>query len=96
MVLEITLNARCVKPKMKQSLTLFLSALNFFEKNINNGVTDKTVHGDMCRKNSFNVPEKWYERKPLPCIENEPFKILWDFDIQMDRIIEQRRPDMII
>ena len=42
----------------------------------------KTVHWDICKKKGFNVPEKWYEHKPLPCTENESFKILWDFNIQ--------------
>ena len=56
----------------------------------------KTVHWDICRKKGFNVPEKWYEQKPLPCTKNELFKILWDFDIQADHIIELRIPDMII
>ena len=36
----------------------------------------KTVHWDTCRKKGFNVPDKWYEHKPLPCTENESFKIL--------------------
>ena len=39
MVLEMTPNAVCVKPAMKQSLTLFLSVLNFFKKNTNNDMT---------------------------------------------------------
>ena len=44
----------------------------------------------------FNVPEKWYLHKTLPCTENEFFKIHWDFNIQVDHIIEHRRPDMVI
>ena len=56
----------------------------------------KTVHWDICRKKGFNVPKKWQEQKPLPCTENESFKILWDFHIQTENIIEHRRTDMII
>ena len=58
-------NAGCVKPTMKQSITLFLSALNFFKKNTNNDMTgwEKTVYLDICRKKGFNVPEKWYKYK---------------------------------
>ena len=56
----------------------------------------KTVHLNICRKKGFNVPEKWYEHKPLPCTENESFKIHWDFNIQTDNIIEHRRSGMII
>ena len=48
----------------------------------------KIVHWDVCRKKGFNVPNKWYEHKPLPCTENKSFKILWDFNIQTDNVIE--------
>ena len=44
------------------------------------------------KKKGFNVPEKWYEqKKPLPYTENKFFKILWDFNIQTDNIIEYKR-----
>ena len=55
-----------------------------------------TVHWDICRKKGFNVPEKRYKHKSLPCTENECFKIFCDFNNQTDHIIEHRRPDMII
>ena len=54
----------------------------------------KTVHPDICRKKGFTIPEKCYKHILFP--ENESFKILWDFNIQTDNIIEHRRPDMII
>ena len=38
-VLEMTPNAGCVKPYMKQPLTLFLCVLNIFKKNANNNLT---------------------------------------------------------
>ena len=53
------------------------------------------MYWDISRNKGFNVSEKWYEHKPLPCTENESFKILWDFHIQKDNIIEHRRPDII-
>ena len=31
----------------------------------------KTVHLDIGRRKGVNLPEKWYEHKPLPCRENE-------------------------
>ena len=48
----------------------------------------RAVHWDICRKKSFNFPEKWYKHKPLPCRENKSFKILWDFVIQTGNIIQ--------
>ena len=33
---------------------------------------------------------------PASVRENDTHKHLWDFDIQMDRLISARRPDLII
>ena len=56
----------------------------------------KIRHCDICRKKGLNVPQTWYVHKLLPCTENASFKILWDFNIQTDNIVQHRRPDMII
>ena len=50
----------------------------------------------MCRKNGIEVKPKWYEDQPEAVQENERYKILWDFNIQTDHVIEARRPDMIV
>ena len=39
---------------------------------------------------------KWYEHQPESVVENENCKILWDFNIQTDHVIEARHPDMIV
>ena len=36
------------------------------------------------------------ETKPDPVIENENVKVLWDFDIQTDKPIAARRPDIVV
>ena len=56
----------------------------------------KRIHWDFCRKYGIKVREKWYEHKPESVVENENCKILWDFNIQTDHVIEARRPDMIV
>ena len=33
---------------------------------------------------------------PEPVLENNTHKLLWDFDIQTDHLISDRRPDLII
>ena len=50
----------------------------------------------MCRKNGIEVKPKWYEHQPEAVQENERYKILWDFNIQTEHVIEARRPDMIV
>ena len=34
--------------------------------------------------------------EPESVLDNEDYKILWDFGIQTDHIIEARRPDQLI
>ena len=33
---------------------------------------------------------------PAPVLENDTYKLLWDFDKQTDHLISARRPDLII
>ena len=49
----------------------------------------------LCRERGFERADKWYEQKPEAVIENENFKLLWEFTIQCDRVIETRRSDIV-
>ena len=40
--------------------------------------------------------DKWYEHEPESVLENEDYKILWDFSIQIDHVIGVRRPDLVV
>ena len=52
------------------------------------------VHWQFCEKLGFNRARLWYEQEPESVVENENFKILWDFTIQCDHMIEARRQDI--
>ena len=56
----------------------------------------KRIHWEVCRKNGIEVKPKWYEHQSEAVQENERCKILWDFIIQTDHVIEARRPYMIV
>ena len=56
----------------------------------------RKIHWEVWRNIGFDVNEKWYKREPEKVVENDPWKILWDFTIQTDHVIEARRPDMVI
>ena len=56
----------------------------------------KAIHWEMSKQRGFEVKDKWYEHDPQPVIENNQFKVLWDFNVQTDHVIEARRPDMIV
>ena len=56
----------------------------------------RRFHWDLCRKNGLKCNEKWYEHEPDSVVENDDIKLLWDFNIQCDNMIEARRPDIVV
>ena len=57
---------------------------------------EKIVHWKLARKCNFEGGDKRYEHEPESVLENEVCKILWDFSIQTDHLIEARRPDLVV
>ena len=49
-----------------------------------------------CKKLGFNKARLRYEHEPESVIENENFKILWDFTIQCDHMIKARKPEIMV
>ena len=39
---------------------------------------------------------QWYKFEPKPVIENNGYKLLWDFPIQTDKELRHNRPDIIV
>ena len=39
---------------------------------------------------------KWYNHKLKSIMENKRVKILWDFKIQTDHVIQHRQPDIVV
>ena len=56
----------------------------------------KIVHWMLARMCNFEAGEKWYEHEREIVFENEDYKILWDFSIQTDHVIEVWRPDLVV
>ena len=56
----------------------------------------KIVHWKLARKCNFEAGDKWYEHEPESVLENEGYKILWDFNIQSGCVIEAWRLDLVI
>ena len=51
---------------------------------------------EIARNCNFEAGNKWYEHEPESVLENEDYKILWDFSIQTDHVIKAQRPDLIV
>ena len=56
----------------------------------------KIVNWKLSRKCNFEAGDKWYEHESESFLENEDYKILWDFSIQTDHVIEAQRPDLVV
>ena len=56
----------------------------------------KIVNWKLARKCNFEARDKWYEHEPESVSENEDYKILWDFSIQTDHVIEAQIPDLVV
>ena len=56
----------------------------------------RALHWDILRQRGFKISDKWYQHQPERVVENEQFKVLWDFTIQRDIEKHARRPDIVI
>ena len=56
----------------------------------------KIVHWKLARNSNFEAGDKLYEHESESVLENEDYKILWDFSIQTDHVIGGRRPDLVL
>ena len=54
------------------------------------------VHWSMCKKYRFEHQDKWYEHRAEKVLENDDTKLLWDFHVQTDRVVEHCRPDILL
>ena len=54
------------------------------------------LHWCLSKKYGLDVDNKWYYHRPEKVVENDVVKILWDFNIQTDRIIEHHRPGITV
>ena len=47
----------------------------------------KVIYWEMCKKFKFDHTNKWYMHNPVPVLENDINKLLWDFGIHTDLLI---------
>lgn len=54
------------------------------------------IHWELCELHGFQRSKNWYDHRAESVLENDNVKILWDFNIHTDRVIEARRPDIVV
>ena len=47
-------------------------------------------------KYGFEPAKHWYEHRAEEVMKNQDVEILWDFNIRTNRVIEARRPDIVL
>ena len=82
-------NSLCrVRRKVDESIDHFVSECSKLaqkEYKRRHDKLGKTVHWKLARKCNFEVGYKWYEHGP-ESVEDEDYKILWDFSIQTNLV----------
>ena len=56
----------------------------------------RIVHWKLSKKFGLVDEVKWHNHKPASVVENGRVKILGDFNIQIDHVIQHRRPDIVV
>ena len=85
--------------KVDESIDHIVSGCSKLAQNVHKRRHDnlgKKVHWKHAMECNFEAGYKWYELEPESVLENEYFKILWDFSIQTDHVIEARRSDLVV
>ena len=97
---ETQQNRKCIlcgdRDETINHITSECSKLTQKEYKIRYDWVSKLIHWEMCKKVKFDHTNKWYMYIPVPVLENDRHKLLWDFDVHTDHLISARRPDVII
>ena len=56
----------------------------------------RIIHWELCRLYELDRTDKPFEHQTSSVLEMDRTKVLWDFNIQCDHVIEARRPDIVI
>ena len=54
------------------------------------------IHWGMCIDSGFEISTSWFLHYAEKVLENDRYKILWDFLIQCDRTIQACKPDLVL
>ncbi|XP_068242217.1 uncharacterized protein [Palaemon carinicauda] len=54
----------------------------------------ETLHCSLCRKYEIQCSNKWYGHQSQALVEND--KLLWNYIIRTDRVIQAHRPDVTL
>ena len=79
-----------------ETINHIISELEQKEYKTIQGWVGKVIYWELCKKFKFDHTNKWYRHNPTSLLENDTYKLLWDFNLQTDHLISARRRDLII
>ena len=53
-------------------------------------------HWGLAKKYGLEHSDQWYQQRAEKVSENKKVKLFWDFNVFTDRVIEARRPDIMV
>ena len=54
------------------------------------------VHWNLCKRYGLDHKRNWYEHVAEKVTENDKAKVLWDFSLQTDHVIQALKPDIVV
>ena len=94
------INGKCRMCGERETVARIVSeSINLAQNEYKNWRHDKVaaiIHWELCKKYGVVVKEKWYDHKAQKIFETDEIKILWDMRIQMGKIIENSRSDLVV
>ena len=54
------------------------------------------LHWSLCGQYGFPRTQNWWSHQAEKVLENDDYKLLWDFAIRTDQVISHHRPDIVI
>ena len=57
---------------------------------------NSSMQWKLVKKCNFKVKDKWYKQEPEKVLENEDYKVQWDFNIQSDHAIKAKRHEFVV
>ena len=82
---------------MKVQITLLVVVANLHRETIKEDIiTQVKQYITNLLESVTEAGDKWYEHEPKSILENGDYKILWDFSIQADHVMEAWRLNLVV
>ena len=93
---KVSEKCRICEERVESMTHLIAGSKKLAQKEYRHDNIARIVHLELCQKFGLIGEVKWYNHKHASVAENDRVKILWDFKIQTDHVIQHRNPDIVV